>query len=144
MDARDNTVRVSVPATAQFAPVARIAVSGLAIRLGFDVGDIEQLRLAVAAAANAMADAADSPSSSIERLDVTAAWDDERFTVDLLAEPPALGADAVARIERETGALTSNRLRRDVDGSGVSFLLSPGSIDPDRAGPSDQPELPKP
>jgi serine/threonine-protein kinase RsbW len=42
-----DEVRLTVPATAEYARVARIATSGIAARLGFSIDDVEQLKLAV-------------------------------------------------------------------------------------------------
>lgn len=133
MDARDNTVRVSVPATGRYAPVARIAVSGLAIRLGFDVGEVEQLRLAVAAAANAMADGLATTAGAT--LDVVAGWDEERFTAELLPRPTDLPDATIERIRAETATLVSDRLRLRADHDAVVFELSPSVDQPDEPNP---------
>ncbi|MGH1502527.1 MAG: hypothetical protein ACRBI6_03165 [Acidimicrobiales bacterium] len=158
----DRSVRVAVPAALRFAPVARIAVSGLAIRLGFDVGDVEQLRLAVAAAANALVD-----QPSVEpagELTVTATWDDRRFGADLLLTPPTVASETIERIERELRPLLSASLVADVAADGVRFSLDPtmqgdtgegepGAADTDAEGigaatdaemAAAQPELPNP
>ncbi|MCD9625385.1 hypothetical protein [Rhabdothermincola salaria] len=43
----DDQIRLEMPADSRFARVARVAVSSLAVRLGFDVGVVEDLRIAV-------------------------------------------------------------------------------------------------
>jgi hypothetical protein len=43
----DDEVRLEVPAESRFARVVRIAVSALAVRRGFDVSVVEDLRIAV-------------------------------------------------------------------------------------------------
>ncbi len=46
-DPRMEDMHVSFPASGAFAPIGRVAASGLALRLGFDVSLVEELRLAV-------------------------------------------------------------------------------------------------
>ena len=46
-DARDDHVRLSLPARHEYARIARIGVAALALRLGFSYREIEDLRLAV-------------------------------------------------------------------------------------------------
>ncbi len=150
----ERTVEVAVPAAPRFAPVARIAVSGLAIRLGFDVGDVEQLRLAVAAAANALVEQPAAERSSAE-LEVTAAWDDERFVAELRLTPTAVSGDTIERLEGELRPLLSGRLAADLQAAGVRFTLDPGHTEVGTAETSTshaaaaergdgQPELPNP
>jgi len=53
--AEDDDATVSFPATATFARLGRVTVSGLAIRLGLDIARVERLRSAVDLAVDAMA-----------------------------------------------------------------------------------------
>lgn len=46
-DTDGDQIRLEVPADPRFARVARVAVSSLAVRLGFDVSLVEDLRIAV-------------------------------------------------------------------------------------------------
>ena len=46
-DGTEDEVRVSFPASPVFNRVGRVAVAGLALRLGVDIADVEKLRLAV-------------------------------------------------------------------------------------------------
>ncbi|HSL56873.1 MAG TPA: hypothetical protein VK866_03440 [Acidimicrobiales bacterium] len=43
----DDHIRLSLPARHEYARIARIAVAALALRLGFDYREVEDLRLAV-------------------------------------------------------------------------------------------------
>jgi serine/threonine-protein kinase RsbW len=43
----DGTIRLALPAAADYGRVARTTVAGLALRLGFTYRDIEDLRLAI-------------------------------------------------------------------------------------------------
>lgn len=44
---REDEIRLSLPAIAAYARVARVAVTGLATRIGFSYDEIEDLRIAV-------------------------------------------------------------------------------------------------
>ncbi|MGF1595379.1 MAG: hypothetical protein ACFCVK_00350 [Acidimicrobiales bacterium] len=46
-DGTMDQVRVSFPASPVFSRIGRVAVAGLALRLGIDIADVERLRLAV-------------------------------------------------------------------------------------------------
>lgn len=53
-DGTQDQVKVSFPASPAFSRVGRVAVAGLALRLGVDVVDVERLRLAVDHAVSAL------------------------------------------------------------------------------------------
>jgi hypothetical protein len=46
-DGTRDEVSVSFPASADFSRIGRVAVAGLALRLGIEIADVERLRLAV-------------------------------------------------------------------------------------------------
>lgn len=46
-DGTEDQVKVSFPASPVFSRVGRVAVAGLALRLGIEIADVEKLRLAV-------------------------------------------------------------------------------------------------
>lgn len=46
-DGTKDQVRVSFPASPIFSRIGRVAVAGLALRLGIDIADVERLRTAV-------------------------------------------------------------------------------------------------
>ncbi len=46
-DGTQDEVKVSFPASPAFSRIGRVAVAGLALRLGVDLADVEKLRLAV-------------------------------------------------------------------------------------------------
>jgi serine/threonine-protein kinase RsbW len=50
----EEVVRLYVPAASEYTRVIRLTVSGVASRLGFDVNEIEDLRIAVDELANAV------------------------------------------------------------------------------------------
>jgi serine/threonine-protein kinase RsbW len=52
-----NEVRIAIPASLEFVRIVRLTASGLASRLGFDVEEIDNLRIAVDELAGAVVDA---------------------------------------------------------------------------------------
>ena len=46
-DGTQDQVKVSFPASPAFSRIGRVAVAGLALRLGVDIAEVEKLRLAV-------------------------------------------------------------------------------------------------
>ncbi len=53
-DGTQDQVMVSFPASPAFSRIGRVAVAGLALRLGVDIADVEKLRLAVDQAVSAL------------------------------------------------------------------------------------------
>ena len=67
--------RIAFPATAEFGSVGRVAVAGIALRLGIDVAKVEDLRLAVSTSIEALA----GPGT----VTLFASWTDEEFSLEL-------------------------------------------------------------
>jgi hypothetical protein len=67
--------RVSFPADRHFSRIGRVAVAGLALRLGFDVASVEQLRLAV--------DEAVQRLSGSGRITLVASWAPDGLVLEL-------------------------------------------------------------
>ncbi len=102
----NDEMRVAFPASARFAPVGRVAMAGLALRLGFDVGQVENLRLAVSAAIAALGGPGD--------VTLTARWTDTTLQIEL-ENPDAAGiasdtGDAVdaAALSRQLAELVAS------------------------------------
>lgn len=55
---RGDVVRLSVPAALEYMRIVRLTASGIASRLGFDIDEIENLRVAVDELASTVVDAA--------------------------------------------------------------------------------------
>ncbi len=83
----DEHARVAFPAKADFAAVGRVAVAGIALRLGIDVAQVESLRLAVSVSIEALAGAG--------TVTLLARWNDEEFVLEL-TNPDATNFDAPA------------------------------------------------
>jgi anti-sigma regulatory factor (Ser/Thr protein kinase) len=72
-DGTEDQVRVSFPAVPVFSRVGRVAVAGLALRLGIDIADVEKLRLAVDEAVAALLGRG--------RITLSLRWEPEQLTV---------------------------------------------------------------
>lgn len=70
-----DQLRVSFPADQGFDRIGRVAVAGLALRLGFDVATVERLRLAVDQAIGKLA----GPG----RVELVAAWSPESLVLEV-------------------------------------------------------------
>lgn len=74
-DGTEDQVRVSFPATPVFGRVGRVAVAGLAMRLGIEIADVEKLRLAVDEAVSAL--------HGRGRITLSLRWEPEQLTVSV-------------------------------------------------------------
>lgn len=70
-----DQLRVSFPADQGFDRIGRVAVAGLALRLGFGVASVERLRLAVDSAVNHL--------SGTGRVTLVAAWTPQSLVLDV-------------------------------------------------------------
>jgi serine/threonine-protein kinase RsbW len=59
-------IRLTVPASLEFVRIVRLTASGVASRLGFDVEEIEDLRVAVDELASIVVDAADPGDLAVQ------------------------------------------------------------------------------
>lgn len=89
----DNQVKVSFPAHPRFRRLGRVTVAGLALRLGFDVARVENLRTAVDRAAAALGDTG--------RVVVEAAWRDDLLELTLTNTSASLKADQQDSLAKE-------------------------------------------
>jgi serine/threonine-protein kinase RsbW len=96
-----ETIRLTVPAALEYVRIVRLTASGVASRLGFDVEEVEDLRVAVDELASLAVEAADGTDLSV------------RFVVD----------EGVLRIEG--GApLSADRLEVGVDDLTAQILAA--------------------
>jgi hypothetical protein len=79
-DGHSEHLRVSFPADGSFGRVGRVAVSGLALRLGFDVAEVERLRGAVDTAVGLLA--------GTGRITLVASWTPSSLALEV-ANPDA-------------------------------------------------------
>lgn len=108
-DGTQDQVKVSFPASPTFSRVARVAVAGLALRLGVGVADVERLRLAV--------DAAVSCLKGDGRITLEAHWEPNQLHLSLYNPDRPLGlvdedkvrdrlGELVDEVKVVTGAIT--------------------------------------
>jgi serine/threonine-protein kinase RsbW len=61
-----ETIRLTVPASLEFVRIVRLTASGVASRLGFDVEEIEDLRVAVDELASIVVESADDGELAVQ------------------------------------------------------------------------------
>ena len=61
-----ETIRLSVPAALEYVRIVRLTASGVASRLGFDVEEIEDLRVAVDELASLVVESADGGELAVQ------------------------------------------------------------------------------
>lgn len=74
-DGTTDQLQVAFPATSAFTRIGRVAVVGLALRLGIDVSTVEKLRAAVDDAVSALQGAG--------RISASASWTPSELTITL-------------------------------------------------------------
>jgi anti-sigma regulatory factor (Ser/Thr protein kinase) len=72
-DGTQDEVSVSFPASPTFSRIGRVAIAGLALRLGVEIADVEKLRLAV--------DQAVSAFHGKGRIHLSARWEPDKLRV---------------------------------------------------------------
>ncbi len=112
-DGTSDSIRLAFPASPEFARIARVALAGLALRLGVEVAVVERLRLA--------ADICVKLLEGDGRIVVEARWDPGNLDVDLTRTGFQLDENAFATAFGELAALVD---RIEALPAGVSFGLS--------------------
>ncbi len=92
-----DEARLILPARPEFVSVARLALAGLATRLGFDYDEVEDIRIAVAEAMTLLL----GDQAGEERIDLRARWSDARLEISVRR-----GAGAVA-VDRDSAAIAT-------------------------------------
>lgn len=95
MSAREDVVRIDLPATAEQLRLVRLVVASLATSHGADMDDLEDLRIATGELCAALVDAEDHGHRLL--VEVSAGSSDERPVVRLRARND--GADAPAQLD---------------------------------------------
>ena len=102
---RDDQIQLELPASPEYGRVARIAAAHLALRLGFSLTEIDDLRLVMDEAAVMLLE----PGGAGERLDITYAITDDTVSVDarvVVADPEVpLPIERVERFSELVGEL---------------------------------------
>lgn len=112
-DGTSDSIRLAFPASPEFARIARVALAGLAFRLGVEVVVVERLRLA--------ADVCVKLLEGGGRIVIEARWDPGSLDVDLTRTGFQLDEEAFAPA---FGALAELVDRVEALPEGISFGLS--------------------
>ncbi len=94
-DGTSDEIKVSFPASPVFTRIGRVAVAGLALRLGVDIATVEKLRSAVDTAVNALLGSG--------RISMLASWRPEVLSISL--SNPEAHVDEHRRLASELAAL---------------------------------------
>ena len=93
---RDDQIQLELPASPEYGRVARIAAAHLALRRGFSLTEIDDLRLVMDEAAVMLLE----PSVDGGRLDVTYSVTDDTVSVDVRVVADDEGSLPMDRVER--------------------------------------------
>ena len=116
----DDHIKLVLPALAEFAPIARVALASLALRQGFDYSEVEDLRLAVDEGMVVLLGVADRRG----RIHLDVALPPERVEVVLTGDfDGAVEASAIERFYRLVGDLVDHH-EIDPDELTVEFAIS--------------------
>lgn len=107
----EEQLQVAFPASPTFTRIGRVAVVGLALRLGIDVSTVEQLRSAVDAAVTAL--------QGEGRIRASASWTADNLTV-IISNPEVTVSDREA-LTTELWALIGETVV--VDGSQITLTM---------------------
>ncbi len=105
-------MRVSAPASAQFADIPRTATSGIALRIGFEVAAIERLRALVDLGTEALGGKGD--------LEVMLDWTDDVLAVTLNNPNQSVSADMRQQL---ADLAQTNRIECNVERHRVTLTL---------------------
>ena len=115
-DGTTDQVRVSFPASPVFSRIGRVAVAGLALRLGIDIADVERLRLAVDRAVEALHGAG--------RITVRARWEPNELTITVDNPDHRLDDVTSTLVGQELAAIVD---RVTVSGTAIDLTLADGA-----------------
>jgi len=111
-------VRVVIPAQSRFLRIARLTAAGVASDLGFDLRDLEDLRVAVDEMCAVIIESADAD------VDLSLTYRAEQGRLVIEGSCPKDGAPAeIHPIARELLTLTADEFEIDSDGSTRRFRL---------------------
>jgi serine/threonine-protein kinase RsbW len=106
VDANPGVIRLELPVDARVVRVARLVASGLAATVGFDIDEVDDLRLAVGELCSVLFEVGDG-----KPLNLTFSFDDQR--VHVLGETPT---QSPSTFDRRRFALSEQILEAACDG----------------------------
>ncbi|MEM7338031.1 MAG: hypothetical protein AAF467_05240 [Actinomycetota bacterium] len=117
-DGTRDQVSVTFPASPEFSRIGRVAIAGVALRLGVEIAVVERLRAAVDNAVDAMAGAG--------RIHLDARWEPDRLLITVDNPDRGLTDDDADAI-RTTLASLADDVRVDHAGVSLMFVAAPAS-----------------
>ena len=111
-DGTTDTMRVRFPANPDYGRIGRVAVAGLALRLGVDVQRVENLRLAVDASVAALQGPGD--------IEIHIHWSPGQLNLDIDNDGVNIGPAAAASLGETLGELVD---QHELTGQGVTLRL---------------------
>ena len=120
-DGTRDEVNVSFPASPDFSRIGRVAVAGLALRLGVDIADVERLRLAVDRSVEAL--------HGDGRIHLSARWEPSNLTITIDNPDEKIddddSADVAMTLADMVDELEELSLFQDADAPVGDFNLQP-------------------
>ena len=117
-DGTTDVMRVRFPAAADYLRIGRVAIAGLALRLDIDVQRVENLRLAVDAAVEAL--------TGIGEIEVRARWEPGRLAIEIENDAAELPPDKGDELSELLSGLVDHV---KVDRDSIELLLSSAPAD---------------
>ncbi len=113
LDGTSDSIRLSFPATPDFARIGRVGIAGLALRLGVDVQRVEHLRLAVDLCVQLL--------EGEGQISIEARWDPGHLEIELTRPGFRLDDLAFAACSNQLADLVDEVSARP---EGITFTLS--------------------
>jgi len=118
-------IRVVIPAEARYLRIARLTAAGVATDVGFDLRDLEDLRVAVDEMCAVIIDGVDTDAD----LELRYVLDGNRLEIEGRCAQPGSPPD-IHPVARELLTLTADEFDVDGDGTTRSFRLVKSRRDP--------------
>lgn len=112
-DGTRDEVSVSFPASPDFSRIGRVAVAGLALRLGVDIADVEKLRLAVDQSVEAL--------HGQGRIHLHAQWEPHQLTITIGNPDEVLDAQETSDVTARLAEMVDEVVIRD---DGINLTLA--------------------
>lgn len=109
-----DEIRLSLPGLATYGRVARLAITGLASRLGFSYDDIEDLRIAIGEVCSVMLD------GSGARLTLRCTVDPDMLRIDAQREPAA-GPLVIGELSHQILRAVASDVEADLVGGRITI-----------------------
>lgn len=113
-----DTIRMTIPAVLAYVRLPRVAIAGLATRLGFSYDEVEDLRLAVGEVCQVLLDGADREGT----LSIAFAVSRGTMEVEVLASGPAGRHDGVGeKMAEQILSATVGKVEVSDEGRRITF-----------------------